>query len=392
MSGGLRRGLADLSCRVLQATLPRSLESWGIAVRNETACIADDTEALLFALESICGLMPRAVASHLLRPLASPTSDRTVLSTGATIIALLGRTMRRPRALGIVCALGAVALGLAYMAIAGAPHHYLGINFGALLIGLMALTLLGHTITGSRGWAGGAIVAMAVAMLATDLLGDSAEGATRWVTLAGLAIQPSLILLPLMLVGYARCRNAITTVAVVAAAAAMALQPDRAMAGMLAACLIALATIRPDRQVVTALTAGIIGFAATLARADTLPAAPHVDRVLFSAFDVHPAAGVAALGGAMLLLVPAIVGWLRDPDHRPAYTVFGVVWCAALVAASLGNYPTPIVGYGGSAVIGYLLSLMALPKLAGAHAQSPAPEASIANTMPRDRYLIVGLA
>ena len=391
MSGGMRRSAANLSCRALQATLPRSLKPWARAVRNETAGIEDDTEALLFALGSLAGLMPRAVASHLLRPFASGTGEGAVLSGGSTILALLQAIGRRPSALGIACAIGAVALGLAYLTIAGAPRRYLGINFGALLIGLMALNLPSHTIAASRRWAGAALVAMAVALLATAMLGDSADGATRWVRLGGLAVQPSLILLPLMLVGYARLRNAVTAVAVAAAAVAMALQPDRAMAGMLAACLTVLAIIRPDRQVVTALTASIIGFAATLARADTLPAAPYVDQVLFSAFDVHPAAGVAALGSAMLLLVPAIVGWLHDPDHRPAYAVFGVAWCAALVAASLGNYPTPIVGYGGSAIIGYLLSLLALPKLTGAVALT-APDARVLDTLPRDRHLLVGLA
>jgi hypothetical protein len=387
----MRRALADLSCRALQATLPRSLKPWARAVRNETAGIEDDTDALLFALGSLAGLLPSAVASHLHSPFASGVGEDAAFSGGSTIAALLPAIGRRPRALGIACAICAVALGLAYMTIAGAPRRYLGINFGALLIGLMALTVLGHTITGRRRWAGGAIVAMAVALLATALLGDSAEGARRWVTLGGLAIQPSLILLPLMLVGYAQLRNAVTTLAVVAAAAAMALQPDRAMAGMLAACLTVLAIIRPDRRVVTALTASIIGFAATLARADTLPAAPYVDQVLFSAFDVHPAAGASVLGGSIMLLVPAIVGWWRDPDHRPAYAVFGIAWCAALVASSLGNYPTPIVGYGGSAVIGYLLSLLALPKLTGAVALT-APDARVLDTLPRDRHLLAGLA
>ena len=388
----MRRALADLSCRALQATLPRSLKPWARAVRNETAGIEDDTEAFLFALGSLAGLLPTAIASHLHGPFASGTGEDAVLSGGSTIAALLWAIGRRPRALGIACAIGAVALGLAYMTIAGAPRRYLVINFGALLISLMALTVLGHTITESRRWAGGAIVAMAVALLATALLGNSAEGATRWVTLGGLAIQPSLILLPLMLVGYAWLRNTVTTVAVVAAAAAIALQPDRAMAGMLAACLIVLATIRPDRHVVAALTASIIGFAATLARPDALPAAPYVDQVLHSAFDVHPVAGVAVLGGSVLLLVPAVVGWWRDPACRQSYAAFGAVWCAALVAAALGNYPTPIVGYGGSAVIGYFLSLLALPKLAGASVALTAPDARVSDTLPRNRHLLVGLA
>ena len=392
MNAGVRRILADLSCRALQATLPASLRSWGRAVRSETAEIADDTEALLFALGSMCGLVPRAAAFHLLRPLAWLGGESSSLTEGSTIMALLDATMRRPRAVGIACAIGATALGLAYMAMAGAPPRYLGINLGALLIGLMALTLVGDIGATGRRRAGGAIVAAAVTLLATVPLGDRVEGASRWVSIGGLSIQPSLMLLPLMLVGYARVRNAVTTAAVVAAAAALALQPDRAMAGMLAACLLVLTAMRPDRHVLAALTAGVLGFAATLVRADTLPAAPYVDQVLYSSFGVHPVAGVAVLGGSALLLFPAVVGWWRDPARRQAYAAFGAVWCAALVAAALGNYPTPMVGYGGSAVIGYLLSLLALPRLAATYAEPTASESRGVATMPRDVHLIVGLA
>jgi hypothetical protein len=50
-----------------------------------------------------------------------------------------------------------------------------------------------------------------------------------------------------------------------------------------------------------------------------------------------------------------------DPPRRPGHAVFGAVWLAVIVAAALGNYPTPLVGYGGSAILGYLLSLLYLP-------------------------------
>jgi hypothetical protein len=52
--------------------------------------------------------------------------------------------------------------------------------------------------------------------------------------------------------------------------------------------------------------------------------------------------------------------------------VFGAVWMAAVLAAALGNYPTPVVGYGGSAIVGYLLSLGLLPaRRAGLAVQVP---------------------
>ena len=392
MSVGLRRGLLDLACRALQATLPFSLQSWGWAVRYEAATIRDDTKALLFTLDSLCGLMPRAVASRLLQTFASLIGDGAQFSEGSPTMNIFDAAIRRPRALGIICAISAVVLGVVYMAIAGAPMRYIGINVGALAIGLTMLALLGRTVAAGQRWTDGAIIAMAGAMLATALLGSEVDGAARWVSVGGLAIQPSLILLPVMLVIFSCSHSALATVGIIAAAAAMALQPDRAMAGMLALGLAALAVIRRDRHAAVALAAGVTSFAATLARADSLPAVPYVDQILYSSFDVHVGAGLAVLGGMAMLLIPAIVGWSHDTNNRATYAAFGAAWFAVIMAAALGNYPTPIVGYGGSAIIGYALSLLALPKLSPVRAGAVCRTSGAKDGSPPDQHLFVALA
>jgi cell division protein FtsW (lipid II flippase) len=360
MSGGLRRSLTDLACRALQATLPPRLQSWGWAVRCEAAEIPNDTKALMFVLDGFCGLMPRALILHLLHPFAS--------------------------------LIGAVTLGLMYMAIAEAPVRYLAINLGALVVGLILIALLGRTVFARRKWASGSIAMMALALLATALLGNDVDGVVRWVRLGGLPVQPSLILLPAMLVAFARCRDGLATAGMIAAAAALAIQPDRGMAGMLAAGLAVLAIMRTDWHVTTSLGAAIAGFAVTIARADTLSTTPYVDQILYSSFNVHFAAGAAVLCGSVLLIVPAIIGLWRDPANRRIYVVFGTVWVVTIVAAALGNYPTPIVGYGGSAIIGYALSLLVLPTRAGANARDRTAACDEADTPRLDRRLCVSLA
>ncbi len=391
MSAGLRRCLIDLACRALQATLPSPLQSWGWAVRYEAAAIPNETKALLFALNSLCGLMPRALASHLIQIFASLIGERAPLSEGSTMN-IVDATLGRPRTIGIICAISAVILGIVYMAIAGAPMRYLGINLGALAIGLTMLALLDRTeVTGQR-WINGAIITMAGALLATALLGSKVDGAARWVNLGGLAIQPSLILLPVMLVAFSSIRSALSTGGIIAASAAMALQPDRGMAGMLALCLAAIAIVRRDKHASLALAFGLTGFAVTLVRADTLPAVPYVDQILYSSFEVHISAGLTVLGGMALLLVPALAGWSRDADNRATYAAFGATWFTVIMAAAIGNYPTPIVGYGGSAIIGYALSLLALPKLSGVHVGAAELSCGTAQVRPSNRNLFVALA
>jgi hypothetical protein len=391
MNNSLRRRVADMACRALQAILPPSLQPWGLAIRCETSHIDDDTKALVHALESFCGLMPRAVAWHLLRPIASPTGDSAPFHGDSIIMNIYDTILCRPRVTGVACAIGAVTLGLVYMAVAGAPMRYLAVNAAALMIGLTLMALLGRTPRADRQLTIAAIVAMAGALLATALLGNSAEGAARWVRLGGFSIQPSLVLMPVMLGAFARCRNAVSTLGMIVTVIALAIQPDRAMAGMLAAGLAVLAIMRPDRFVVAACSAALAGFAATLARPDTLPAVPYVDGILYSSFDVHALAGAAVMGGSILLLVPALIGWYRDPSRREAYAAFGALWLAATVAAVLGNYPTPLVGYGSSAIVGYALSLLALPTLALSHYAATSQAPGHDDTAPLNRRLLVGL-
>jgi hypothetical protein len=105
----------------------------------------------------------------------------------------------------------------------------------------------------------------------------------------------------------------------------------------------------------------VAGFVVSLARSDLLPPTPYVDQVLHSSFEVHALAGLAVLIGLALLVLPALVGVRHDLSSRHVHLVFGALWVSAVAAAALGNYPTPVVGYGGSFILGYFLSLAALP-------------------------------
>lgn len=395
MSRGVRRALAELACRALIAALPRSARSWGCAVRRETDGIADDSEALRFALGSLCGLLPHAIVTRLARCIGWLTGTRALRAARTRLVAVRAAALRRPRAVGVACAVGAVMLGSAYLTMAGAPTRYLAINVAALALGVTVLTLIARTRYADPDASGRAIAAMGCALLATGVFGDAADGAARWITLAGLAVQPSLVLVPVMLVLYARTCHRLATLGIVAAAAALAIQPDRAMASVLVAGVAALCAYRRDRHMVVALSASVLGLAVTLLRPDTLPAAPFVDRIYYSAFDVHLAAGAAVLLGALLLLVPALLvhalqGGAREPLHRAGYAVFGAVWCAAMLAAALGNYPTPVVGYGGSAIIGYALSLLAFPSRAAGRRRAVEPAADAPEHTGSDWRVLVG--
>jgi len=262
------------------------------------------------------------------------------------------------------------------MAAAGAPARYLIINLAALVVG--AAIWLG---TGPRlisRWRGGAVLALTAPLVATALFGVAVDGASRWVDVGPLSLQVSLIVLPALIVLYARSGDAIGTAGILIAAVALAVQPDRAMAGVLVAGVGTIVFTQHSRLAALALAGAVIGLGVTMLRPDALPAVPFVDRILYSAFDVHLLAGVAVVAGCFVLLTPAVGALLPVPE-RPVLFAFGASWAALIAAAAIGNYPTPLVGYGGSAVLGYLLSVALLTG-----SRSYALKADAGATKPQD--------
>ena len=270
----------------------------------------------------------------------------------------MNRLLAQPRLLGLICAASAVGLGIFYLAAAGAPAAYLVINLAAFVVGAAFWLGLGRRETAR--WNGGAVLALTAPLVATAFFGVAVDGASRWVNVGPLSVQVSLIVLPAIIVLYARRTDAIGTAGILIAAFALAAQPDRAMAGVLVAGTGAIVLTRYSRLGALALIGAVTGFGVTMLLPDALPAVPFVDRVLYTAFDVHMLAGFAVVVGCFILLTPTLSAVWRVPE-RAVLLAFGASWATLIAAAAIGNYPTPLVGYGGSAVLGYLLSVALLP-------------------------------
>lgn len=281
-------------------------------------------------------------------------------------------TAPRDPIIGIACAIAAVALGTVHMTLGGAPDRLIIVNLAALLIGIGLCLWLSQ----SRHLKGERIALIApllgTSLLATALLGLQADGASRWISVAGLIVQPSLLFVPVLVMLHARGGSGWTVAGLALAIAGTAAQPDRAMAGVLVGSLVVLALMRRERRDLWLALGALVGFVVTVVRPDRGGISPFVDQILFSSFEVHPLVGVGLAMGALLLVVPAAVQAMRAGDRTTAL-VFGTTWSLVVIAAMLGNYPTPLVGYGGSAIIGYLLSVAFIRPPSTTAAGQPAP-------------------
>jgi hypothetical protein len=326
--------------------------------------IADDGAAMLFAAGCLRSILALAFTSHW-----------SLTMNGISA---------RPRLIGLLCGAGAVGIGMAYMGAAEAPARYLLMNLAALVLGATAWLALDRAAGARLAGAGPVVFALAIPLLLTALFGVSLEGASRWVNIGPLSLQVSLIVLPVMLVLYARRPDRIGTAGMVVAALALALQPDQAMAGVLTAGLLALLVSTRGRLPMIATAASVVAFGWTLTSPDTLPAVPYVDRIFYTAFDVHPLAGFGVLIGAAALILPAAACAWRAGNERAALLAFGGCWAGVIAAAALGNSPTPLVGYGGSAVLGYLLSVALLPNGTRESSARRAPASAPAEALNSD--------
>jgi hypothetical protein len=263
-----------------------------------------------------------------------------------------------------------VAMGLVYLFAAGAPRRYLLINVAALTLGIV-IAAVARVVGMWNGIAAGATtIATGLLLAAIAYFGMPVAGASRWIVVAGISLQPALILLPAAMVAFARRRDVLSSIGLVIAAAALGWQPDRAMAGALMSGLGVLwIARRGEPAVIVAVVAAVAGFVAACIQPDAVPPAPYVEQVVQSSFAIHPLTGLAVVAGLVTMLVPAAFGGPAPfgtrrvaPPESDAFPVFGAAWLAIIVSAIAGNYPTPLVGYGSSAILGYCLSASLLPR------------------------------
>lgn len=358
--------LAERVVRFACRLLPPALRDWGEAMAQEAASIERPGAAIAFALGCAAWAVRQALG-HTLRSVLIPAAG------GPTAFAVR-RTRWGARAAALSCAVAATGAGLVFLAETGAPAQYLVLNLGALLAGLMLIAPFRRHDPVATPFSGIVAIGVGLILVLTAVLGDQASEVRRWLSLGEVALQPSLIGLPFLLVAFARSRDLMTTAGLVLGAIALGLQPDRAMAGAMVAAISVTTLMTRDCRALPALSAALAGFVATTLQPDPAPATAFVDGVFGLASSTSVTAGVAVWGGAAVLLLPLVLGRGRSREAAAAHAAFGATWSALIFAALFADYPAPVVAHGGSAIVGYIWAILALPpEISRAEPRAPLP-------------------
>lgn len=263
---------------------------------------------------------------------------------------MASRTINQLRAPLAALALPVLA-GLAWMAWAGAPTVWLAINAGALLAALAGALLLpmppkqsGQLILA------GTLVAL---LVLTALAGVELDGVRRWIALGPVRLHTGYLVLPLLVVLASQLPSRHAALLLGAALLATLAQPDRAACYALAAAVCVNAVQRRDWPAIGALLLAIACSIAVLARLDPLQPVRFVEGVQADALASAP-----LFGTLLTLATLAPLALLRGGDRR-AQLLAAFVLVAGLCAFA-GAYPSILIGYGATPILGMGLALAAL--------------------------------
>jgi len=212
-----------------------------------------------------------------------------------------------------------------------------------------------------------AVIAAAAAllMLAFTLLNPGVNSVRRWVSLGPVQLHAGFVALPVLIIlagAIARSANPraswIASVSIMIAAAVLVFQPDASQAIAFATAVLVVLVQRrsPSRidWIAAAVCVGASGLA--LSRPYSLEAVPYVEGIVRLAASSGAAWLAAAIAALMLLPLPFVVHYVKYRDHHEALglAAYFVIVCIASFAAP---FPVPILGYGLSPLLGYIVAL-----------------------------------
>ena len=271
--------------------------------------------------------------------------------------------------LSLLAPLPALFVGVLVMQRSGVSSSIWGQQLAVGLILTIACVMISvrRRSTADRKSQRWAVIAAAAAllMLAFTLLNPGVNGVRRWISVGPVQLHAGFVALPVLIIlasANSRSENSralwITGVSIMIAAAVLGFQPDASQAIAFAiAVLVVLVQRRSTSRIDWIAAAVCVGASAlALSRPDSLEAIPYVEGIVRLAALSGAAWLAAAIVALMLLPLPFVVHSMKHHDHHEGLglAAYSVTVC---IAAFVAPFPVPILGYGLSPILGYLVAL-----------------------------------
>ena len=243
-----------------------------------------------------------------------------------------------------------VLAGIAYMHAYGAPQSYILVNSGALLVAALWI-FLRPPLSSRRTMhiAGGLVVVLFVLPLLT---GPEVNGVARWIPVGPFQFHSGAIAVPL-LAGVAATDRDDAPIGLLGAIFLAILQPDGGTLFAITGLAIGLYFAKPDWK--PGAVAAAAFFAALHAHfRGMLAPQPFVERVLADLLLSHPLLALGLFASLVASFWLILRAW-RQPF--PVRAALAGAMAGFTLAAIMSNYPSILIGYGASPIIGFGLAL-----------------------------------
>lgn len=270
--------------------------------------------------------------------------------------------MRVPASFVPVLVVVTALVSLMAMRVAGAPNGSLAIQAIAFVLAtLLAMPSRTAALVDSvdARWVLGAILLLAGAVL---FAGVEIGGARRWLQIGPVLVHPASLFGSVLLLALARAADSrVCAVLAAAAIACFGIGNDGAASLAFALGLSGLLAARRDhwKTLLPLCVLACCLAAWNWTRPDSLAPVPYVEEIVSRAWMGSRLAGAAAALALATLPLPFVLAArnTHDARQRGAACALAGFWIGLVLAGLAGNYPIPVIGYGASPVIGWVLAL-----------------------------------
>lgn len=268
----------------------------------------------------------------------------------------------------LIVALPAVLIGAIAMGIHDVPSRYYLFNIGCLLLGwlISCFAIAKKTKIRKKEWVGVVSIILILVLYALTFLDLGIEQVHRWLSLGPLSIHISSIFAPLLIRELWTLKenknDVLVAVFTILAAFLLVLQPDASQLTAFAIPMMMILFYKKNNRIYAYSLIGVLSVLVITSWIflDTLPPVTYVEEILALVMDMGLIWSI--LGILSLILIPLPFFLFPMPNRKVVSRCLGLYFAIVIITTFFGNFPVPVMGYGISPIIGYLMAITWLMK------------------------------